>query len=201
MSKETELDAAYWSNRYEEGRTGWDIGYPSPAIIEYAEARIPKTANILMPGAGNGHEAMWLYKQGWTNVNVLDFAQIPLEKLQKTLPEFPEQQLIHNNFFEHQGSYDFILEQTFFCALTPNLRPDYVNQMRALLNPEGRLAGLFFNHALTEKGPPFGGSIEEYRTHFGPYFEILKIEDARNSIKPREGSEWFFEFKIKDKKR
>lgn len=188
------LNESFWTQRWEEGKTGWDIGYPSPALTKYAEAKIPKTASILIPGAGNAYEAQWLYEQGWTRVHVLDISHIPLNRIKENHPEFPKQQLIHCNFFDHQGQYDFILEQTFFCALPPTLRPDYVQQMTRLLNPDGRLAGLLFNFPLTEQGPPFGGSIEEYQTRFGPNFEILTLEHSLDSIKPRSGHELAFEF-------
>ena len=69
------LDQAYWQNRYEEGKTGWDIGYPSPALISYfVENNISKSAKILIPGAGNAYEAEALFKSGYTPT-VIDLAR------------------------------------------------------------------------------------------------------------------------------
>ena len=45
----------YWSNRYEEDRTGWDIGYPSTPLKEYIDQLTDKTISILIPGAGNAY--------------------------------------------------------------------------------------------------------------------------------------------------
>jgi len=94
-------------------------------------------------------------------------------------------------FFEHEGNYDLILEQTFFCALDPELREKYVEKVTALLNPRAKIAGVLFQFPLTEVGPPFGGSKEEYRTLFQNQFEIKTLETANNSIKPRLGNELF----------
>jgi hypothetical protein len=97
------------------------------------------------------------------------------------------------DFFSHSGSYDLILEQTFFCALEPSLRPKYAQKMFSMLKPGGKLQGLLFNFSLTEVGPPFGGSIAEYIDYFSPLFKINQIEPCHNSIKPRMGNELFID--------
>ena len=93
--------------------------------------------------------------------------------------------------------FDLILEQTFFCALRPELRENYARKMQSLLKDGGILAGLLFDFPLEDGGPPYGGNIEEYRAFFSPYFEIRKLQRAYNSIPPRRGSELFFIFEKK----
>ena len=197
MSNQPTLDEAFWTNRWSSGQTGWDIGYASPALVHYIETRVPKEASILIPGAGNAYEATWLFENGWRNVTVVDISEIPIQKLREKNPHIPGAQFVHGDFFEHTGQYDVVLEQTFFCALMPQMRPAYVEKMAELVKEGGCLAGLLFNFPLTEQGPPFGGSEEEYRSRFSPYFEIKKLEPAIHSIKPRLGSEFAFEFQRK----
>jgi hypothetical protein len=84
------------------------------------------------------------------------------------------------------------LEQTFFCALLPEIRKKYVSKMHQLLKPEGKLVGLLFNIPLNDNKPPFGGNESEYRSLFEEKFKIEKMETAYNSIPPRAGSELFF---------
>ena len=69
--------------------------------------------------------------------------------------------------------------------------------MHSLLSPKGKIVGLLFNFPLTQEGPPFGGSKEEYLTLFSEKFTIKKLEKAYNSIKPRAGRELFFIFEKK----
>ena len=64
--------------------------------------------------------------------------------------------------------------------------------MQSLLKEDGRLAGLLFDKEF-EKGPPFGGSKNEYLDLFSTEFEILKMEACLTSAKPRLGTELFFE--------
>jgi len=195
--KKNSLNKTYWESRYEADETGWDIGYVSTPIKEYIDQLNDKSIRILIPGAGNGYEAEYLWSKGFKNVFVLDIAEQPLENLTQRISEFPKTQLIHNDFFKLKERFDLILEQTFFCALHPKLRKNYVEKMHELLSPKGKLTGLLFNFELTELGPPFGGNITEYKLHFEDRFEIKILEKSYNSIKAREGKELFFIFEKK----
>jgi thiopurine S-methyltransferase len=193
------LDKNYWQSRWQEGQTGWDIGYASPAHMGYAQQQIPKHAKILIPGCGNAYEAEVLWNQGYKSVFVVDIAQEPLDALKRRCPDFPAQQLICSDFFEFkEKDFDFVLEQTFFCALQPSFRPQYAEQIHSLLKPNGILAGLLFDFPLTDQGPPFGGSKSEYLAYFEPFFEIIQMETSTLSIKPRLGRELWIEFKKKE---
>lgn len=191
------LSQSFWNDRWENGETGWDIGYPSPAITDFMDQYPNKEAAILIPGCGNAYEAEYLAAHGFTNLTVLDIAPKAVERLKQKF-EFTEQiQVLCGNFFEHSGSYDLVIEQTFFCAISPNLRPDYVQKMSSLLSPKGEIMGLLFNREFEKQGPPFGGSTAEYRKLFEEEFEILKMETCYNSIQPRMDSEVFIRLKKK----
>ena len=97
------------------------------------------------------------------------------------------------DFFNHTGQYDLILEQTFFCALDPSLRTNYVQKMSELLKENGKLVGLLFGVQFPNN-PPFGGSREEYLSLFSDTFKINLLEPCYNSVKPRQDSELFFNF-------
>lgn len=189
-----QLNKNYWEERYQKNETGWDVGEISTPLKEYIDQLTDKSTKILIPGAGNSYELEYLLSQGFTNVFVLDYAQSPLDNIQKRIPSFTKNHLICADFFEHHDSYELILEQTFFCALDPSLRKDYVQKMQSLLQPNGKIAGLLFQFPLTEVGPPFGGSKEEYNTLFQKDFTIKTLETAINSIKPRLEKELFFIF-------
>jgi hypothetical protein len=189
------LNGIYWENRYQQGDTGWDIGSASTPIISYCQQLPNKNLRILIPGCGNAHEVETLLNLGFTNITVLDFAESPLKNIAARNSLALEQgklQLVCDDFFAHKGEYDLILEQTFFCAIHPSQRPDYAKHMHALLVQTGTLAGLLFNFELTQAGPPFGGSLQNYEEIFAPYFTIKTLEPCYNSIKPRLNRELFF---------
>jgi thiopurine S-methyltransferase len=187
-----EPTAAYWDHFYKTGRTGWDIGYVSTPLKEYFDQLEDKSIKILIPGAGNAYEAEYLHKNGFNNVYVLEYSVESIKSFLKRYPVFPENRFLIEDFFEHKGQYDLIIEQTFFSSIARKRRPEYAQKMHELLKPGGKLVGLLFTHEFDFQEPPFGGSIEEYRNLFQPYFNLNTFEIAYNSIKPRAGRELFF---------
>jgi copper chaperone CopZ len=123
---------------------------------------------------------------------VIDIAPTLIAVLKQKFVNHPNIKIILGDFFEHQGQYDWIIEQTFFCALPPTMRPKYVWKMHQLLAPKGKIAGLLFNREF-EEGPPFGGNKVEYINLFSGAFTIEKMEVCANSVAPRANSELFIE--------
>ncbi len=183
------LNDDYWSSRYDQNQTGWDIGAASGPLTHYIEQLSRKDLRILIPGCGNAYEADYLLKKGFTNVTLIDISKTLVEALQLKFKDTPIH-IVHGDFFEHSGQYDLILEQTFFCAIDPALRKDYVTKMETLLAPGGKVAGVLFNRDFPG-GPPFGGHIPEYRDYFQEKFEIKTLEPCFNSIAPRKNAEAF----------
>ncbi|MFN0014307.1 MAG: methyltransferase [Saprospiraceae bacterium] len=186
-----------WENRWQTGQTGWDLGAASPPLTAYAD-QIPqerRNLRMLVPGCGNGYEALYLLETGFRNIVMVDIAPTAVERMAARLNEtFPDWEsnlrILCADFFELEGTFDLILEQTFFCALDPTLRRDYALKMRDLLAPGGKLAGIFFDRNF-EGGPPFSGSQAEYRALFEPLFHIKTMAPCYNSVPPRAGTEVF----------
>jgi SAM-dependent methyltransferase len=187
------LDAAYWEERYAKNDFPWDIGYSNPILTRYVEQKVAKDAKILVPGAGSAYEVEVLWNKGYTKVKALDYATDAKERFLERVPTFPHQNYLLGNFFELTDTFDIVLEQTFFCALDPKLRMNYVEQMHRILRDEGVLFGLLFEMEKPD-GPPFGGNSAEYQAIFGKYFEMRTLEKCLESIPPRLGSELVIEF-------
>ncbi len=188
------MDQDYWDAQYKANSTGWDLGCVSPPIQSYINALTNKEQAILIPGCGNTHEAEYLLQKGFSNVTVIDIAPTLVEILKQRFKVNPNIRIVLGDFFEHQGKYDLILEQTFFCALPPWMRQKYIWKMHQLLNTNGILAGVLFNKEF-ESGPPFGGNQKEYEHLFKNAFELTSIETACNSVLPRANCELAFKFK------
>lgn len=187
-----ELDDSYWSNRYIENTAAWDAGAITTPLKEYIGQLTDKNIAILIPGCGNSHEAEYLLQQGFTNITLMDISTMLCKKLEEKFAAYLSSGLtiICADFFDHQGKYDLVIEQTFFCALDPSLRNRYAEKMYRLLKPGGKLVGLLFNRAF-EGGPPFGGTETEYQQLFQQQFTIAIMENCYNSIEARKGAELF----------
>ncbi|WP_298902876.1 methyltransferase domain-containing protein [uncultured Psychroserpens sp.] len=186
------LDASYWNNRYDKNDDPWDLGEVSPPIKAFIDQLNNLETRILIPGGGNSYEAEYLFSKGFKNVYVVDVSRTALDNIKKRVPNFPETQLIHLDLFKLDMVFDLILEQTFFCALHPNLRTKYVLKMNELLVENGSLVGLLFNLPLYKDKPPFGGDKALYVSYFEKSFHIETMEKCYNSISQREGNELFF---------
>lgn len=182
---------SYWSKRYQRNQIGWDLGEVSKPLV-YLFQSLNKEDKILIPGCGNAYEATFLFNKGFRNVHIIDIAIEPLLNFRKYNKDFPENQIIHGDFFDHQANYDVIIEQTFFCAIHPKQRNDYARQCSELLNNKGTLKGVLFNR-LFEGGPPYGGNAVEYKDLFEMHFEKVNISPCNQSIEPRMGYEVFVE--------
>ena len=195
------FDAAYWQGRYVAGRDAWDVRAATPPLRAYFDQLDPVgQPRILIPGAGRAYEAEYLHQLGFRQVFVADLAPEPLHALAARVPDFPIAHLLQADFFALSNAqpYDLIVEQTFFCALAPTLRPAYAQQCAALLRPSGTLMGLLFDTDFgSVQEPPFGGTREEYREYFAPYFDFQHFETASNSLPPRQGRELFICLKKK----
>jgi methyl halide transferase len=200
MTNETarpnQIDKDFWDERWKKNETGWDLKSVSPPLKAYFDTLENKDASILIPGCGNAYEAAYLLENGFTNITLIDIAPALAEKLLHKFAAYAGKELtiICGDFFKHSGKYDIIVEQTFFCALDPVLRNNYVEHMSNLLNVEGMLTGLLFDKKF-EGGPPFGGCREEYLQLFGATFQIEKMESCTTSIPPRAGTELLVRFK------
>ncbi len=182
-----------WQKHYDDDELTWDIGEVAPPFVWLWEnGGIPK-GRMLVPGCGQGHEVRFFSGQGF-EVTGVDFAAGAVERLHN---ELVRQQLpgrvLHQDFFQldssHDGQYDILLEQTFFCAIHPDQRSDYVETALRLLRPGGWVVGLFYATG-TEGGPPFNTTQEHIHHFFGPRFQIIKLEKCAQSHERREGKEW-----------
>ena len=185
------LGEAFWNDQYIASSTGWDLGEVSPPIKAYIDQLTNKKLRILIPGCGNSYEAAYLLQQGFSNITLIDIAPTLVNKLKNKFSLNNNIQIILGDFFKHQGEYDLILEQTFFCALHPAFRSLYVAAMKQLLAPNGKLAGVLFDRLFEQNGPPFGGRKTDYISLFEKNFNIITIEPCYNSFSKRLGTELF----------
>jgi len=194
---EKPLDQQFWDAQYQANQTGWDLGKASPPLVNLIDSLANKALRILIPGAGNAYEAAYLLHKGFTNVTIVDIAPTVVEKLQALYAGNSNIKIVLDDFFNHNGKYDLIIEQTFFCALPPTMRQKYVWKMHQLLNESGVLSGLLFNRTF-EVSPPFGGNQIEYEQLFNVAFNFNDVKVADNSVAPRAGFELFFNFSKND---
>ncbi len=186
------LSADYWNDRYRKKQTGWDIGAISTPLKAYFDQLTDTSLRILIPGGGNSHEALYLAEKGFRYITIVDISDVVTQQLAEKVsrPGYSSIKILNMDFFALEGEFDLIIEQTFFCALFPAIRNQYVDKMFSLLVSSGKLVGLLFNREF-EDNPPYGGNLSAYRQLFNKHFRIEILEPCYNSIPSRLGTELF----------
>ena len=182
-----------WQRHYEEKDLGWDLGQVAPPFVKlWQEEKLP-LGKVLVPGCGRGHEVVFLAENGF-DVTAIDFSSGAVTYLKNALKKRNlEGRILHQDFFSldesHEGVYDLVLEQTFFCAISPKQRRDYVLNVSRILKPGGILVGLFY-HTDEQGGPPYNTTREDIEMHFSKKFEIQELDKTSLSTEQRKDKEW-----------
>lgn len=182
-----------WQRHYEENDLGWDLGQVAPPFVKlWQEEKLP-LGKVLVPGCGRGHEVVFLAENGF-DVTAIDFSSGAVTYLKNALKKRNlEGRILHQDFFSldesHEGVYDLVLEQTFFCAISPKQRRDYVLNVSRILKPGGILVGLFY-HTDEQGGPPYNTTREDIEMHFSKKFEIQELDKTSLSAEQRKDKEW-----------
>jgi methyl halide transferase len=197
----TELTADGWERRYQEGSDRWDLGCPAPPLDQLLNSdQAPLPGRMAGLGIGSGQDAMRFAAAGFDVVG-FDFAPSAIARATANAQSRGLTIAFHQqNIFElapewHHG-FDYVLEHTCFCAIDPALRSAYVQVVRQLLRPQGKLIALFFTHS-REGGPPFGVTPQAIRDYFEPDFELLRFELAMDSVRDRQGEEHLAIFQVR----
>ena len=125
----------------------------------------------------------------------MDFSSRAADLFKEICPGFPKDQILTGDFFSLKKPlfFDVIIEQTFFCAIDPTLRPNYIKKTNEILKENGTIIGLLFNREFDTNGPPFGGTEKEYRGLFNSKFNFKKFENSLLSTLPRKEYEFWIE--------
>ena len=188
-----------WDKLYIDNNTGWDLGEPTPVFTNIAKNIRP--GNLCILGCGHGYDAI-MFSQNGFNVTAVDFAPTPIKYINDKARELSLDIItIQENIFSLSprldNHFDYIIEQTCFCAIDPKKRKAYHDLVYNLLKPGGSIIGLWFpiGKSLSEGGPPFAVSEKEVKLLFNYKWDMKKEEFPNNSIESRLGREKLIIFK------
>ncbi len=155
---------AFWQSLYEKGRTGWDLGGPTPVFRRIAEGERFQPGRMIVVGAGRGYDARLFARHGY-QVTAVDFAPAAIRELRARNDPLAPVVVIDADIFDLNsiffGGFDYVLEYTFYCAIDPQRRPEYAAVVSQLLAPGGHFMALAFPIGEQEGGPPFAVDADE----------------------------------------
>ena len=195
------LTAQAWEDRYQSSGDRWNLGFPAPPFVSLlASNNAPQPGKLAVIGCGKGHDAFFFAESGFEVVG-FDFAPSAIAEAAATakareIPALFLQRDIFTLDKEFASSFDYVLEHTCFCAIDPSLRSQYVEVVKSLLRPGGKLIALFYTHNRPD-GPPFGIKPQKVLDYFAADFETILFQKAKDSIERRQGNEHLAIFQLK----
>lgn len=175
-----------WVERWEQGRTCWDLKGPHPYTAKLC-AEMAKLGllhahgSAYVPGCGHAHDAAYFAEHGFETVasditqQAIDAAKAIYGSL-KGLTLRVEDCLVT----DESASYDVVFDRAMLCALEPALRPVYVQACWSRLKDGGLFLSIPFTEVrLPEKrlGPPFAVSAQEIYQLFRERFSLVWWQD------------------------
>ena len=143
--------------------------------------------SALIPGAGRAYDAIALAEHGFDSVIAVDLSPAACAAAREEIATYYNADhgnstainVICADFFDLEGQYDFIWDNTFLCALDPSTRERWALKMKELLKPEtGELITCVFPIGEREGGPPFALSVPLVKSLLEPVgFQSTLVQD------------------------
>ena len=111
----------FWEACYESEMDGWDLGGPTP-VFQRLATDVHK-GSICVIGCGRGYDAITFAKEGF-DVTAIDFTEIALSEAKENAKEANvEINFVQADIFDIPEnlhySFDYVMEYTCFCAISP----------------------------------------------------------------------------------
>lgn len=188
-----ELTPDQWNARWARADTPWDMRQPSPPLVHWlARGELPAGRRVFVPGCGSGHEVRLLAEAGFECVGA-DFAPDAAAVARQTIAGVSGAAIIQADVLAPPSvdpRFDWIFDQTFFCALHPDLRPRYAPALRRWLATGGELWAIVLRTDTFDR-PPFDVTPEAYAELLrAAAFEIVETRALQSESHPaRRGRE------------
>lgn len=184
---------SFWEEYYRSGRTGWDLGMPTPVFTRLAESGRFPPGDMLVICAGRGYDARLFARMGF-KVTAVDFAEEAVQEMLSLNDPVDSMEIIQADIFDlptfMEEEFDYILEYTCFCAIDPQRRADYITSVTKLLRPGGYYIALAFPIGQRPGGPPFVVTPDELVAPLEDRgFELITREVPQDSVPGRQGVE------------
>ena len=183
----------FWEDIYFDDDAGWDLAGVTPVFKSIAQDLNP--GELCIVGCGRGYDAIMFSKRGF-DVTAVDFAPSPIRSVKNMAIESSLNiNILQEDIFslspKYDKKFDYVIEQTCFCAIHPERRLEYEKLVHAILKPGGELIGLWFplDKTLEDGGPPWGTSILEIKSIFNDGWKIEREEFQDISVDSRQGRE------------
>ncbi|PIA40178.1 hypothetical protein AQUCO_02500108v1 [Aquilegia coerulea] len=183
-----------WDKCWEQALTPWDLGGPTPVILNLLKTGALPKGRVLIPGCGSGHDVVAIAGPERYVVG-LDISENALNKARELFSSSQNAShyaFVKEDFFTWNppSLFDLIFDYTFFCAIEPSKRPAWASRIHDLLKPDGELITLMFPIDDYIGGPPYKVSVADYEEVLHSMeFKAISVIDNELAVGARKGRE------------
>ena len=199
------MDSEFWTNTWQAGRIGFHMGDVNPVLQAHlAELVQDDHACVLVPLCGKSHDLRWLSSQGHDVIGVEWVAQAVAELFEEVLDEVAERQrvgpyeswrvpglcVLNGDMFALDAAHlprrpTAVWDRASLVAISPDRREEFVEVVRRVVAPGGRVLLNVFDYDQDEmSGPPFSVPEREVRRLFaGCTLTLLHRKDGSAMFK------------------
>ena len=166
------------------GQAPWDIGKPQPAFQKAADKI---AGSVLDAGCGTGENALFLASRGHV-VTGFDFLEEPVTRARRKASERGlAATLLVKDALGLQAwteRFDNVIDSGLFHVFSDADRVTYVQGLKTVLKPGGRLFLLCFSDETPGTNGPRRVSQNELRAAFADGWQIESIEPSNIEVRP-----------------
>ncbi len=184
-------DPEFWHGKWASNQIGFHLDDVNPLLIKYWPNTNPSYEDkVLVPLCGKSEDLVWLATKH-EDVQGVELSKIAVRAFfaehfytpmvtsisgMHELYQFDELSIYTGDFFTAPvQNADIIYDRAALVALPQEMREEYAQRVKSLLNPGGRILLVTLDYVQEEmSGPPFSVSEQEVRRLFAE-FKITKL--------------------------
>ncbi|PNH92882.1 thiopurine S-methyltransferase [Vibrio diazotrophicus] len=195
-------DPEFWHSKWASNQIGFHLDDVNPLLIEHWHRTEPKREEkIFVPLCGKSEDLVWLATKH-NQVHGVELSSIAVRSFfaehfytplviqlnaHHELYQFDELSIYTGDYFTAPvETYDIVYDRAALVALPEEMRKEYVERLKSLLNPGGRILLVTLDYEQHEMaGPPFSVPQEEIEQLFAEFSIERLHQDSANAQHPK----------------
>ncbi|MEI8656042.1 MULTISPECIES: thiopurine S-methyltransferase [Vibrio] len=195
-------DPEFWHSKWASNQIGFHLDDVNPLLIEHWHRTEPKREEkIFVPLCGKSEDLVWLATKH-NQVHGVELSSIAVRSFfaehfytplviqlnaHHELYQFDELSIYTGDYFTAPvETYDIVYDRAALVALPEEMRKEYVERLKSLLNPGGRILLVTLDYEQHEMaGPPFSVPQEEIEQLFAEFSVERLHQDSANAQHPK----------------
>lgn len=195
-------DPEFWHSKWASNQIGFHLDDVNPLLIEHWHRAEPKREEkIFVPLCGKSEDLVWLATKH-NQVHGVELSSIAVRSFfaehfytplviqlnaHHELYQFDELSIYTGDYFTAPvETYDIVYDRAALVALPEEMRKEYVERLKSLLNPGGRILLVTLDYEQHEMaGPPFSVPQEEIEQLFAEFSVERLHQDSANAQHPK----------------